>query len=309
MYNSTPHLIRAFSALYIIAQSTIIHAQRNGTDTLTTTIVSHEQWQQSTVIDYKTCETFPWTGIYDFPPDSSFTQFPVLDQPYGYVTISTIPGTSVIKSEDGVRFYRTYFNVDSLATITQCRLRVFVDDDIAIYINGTLVAQESSGTFYNYKGAPHDLMLYNFGPHHNGYNVGDWFDYVTMLQTNSFFKEGRNELLVAVRNKRNDLGGFSFRMDYDYVIDPQWVGIDELDHFANAFQVFPNPSDSWIKITTTDIMTPSSVSLYNAKGLIIYDKVETDFPLSIDLKSFPKGIYHLFIRNSHYTFTKKLIRQ
>ncbi len=309
MYNSTLYFLSAFIGSLFFFFCPDVNAQPNGNDTLTTTIVSHEQWQQSTVIDYKTCETFPWSGIHDFPPDSSFILFPVLDQPYGYVTISTIPGTSVIKSEDGVRFYRTYFNVDSLATIIQCRLRVFVDDDIAIYINDTLVAQESSGTFYNHKGAPHDLMLYNFGPHHNGYNVGDWFDYVTMLQTNSFFKEGRNKLLVAVRNKRNDLGGFSFRMDYDYVIDPQWVGIDELDQFANAFQVFPNPSDSWIYITATDIMKPSSVSIYNAKGLMIYDNVESDFPLSIDLKSFPTGIYHLFIRNSQYTFTKKLIRQ
>ena len=130
-----------------------------------------------------------------------------------------------------------------------------------------------------------------------------------MLQTNSFFKEGRNELLVGVRNKVNDLGGFSFRMDYDYVVDPQWVSTDELTGISNLFEIYPNPNDGMVNISSNEVVGPSTVSVYNAKGLTVYEEQHDTFPLQLNLKTLPTGIYHLLVKSSHYSYSKKFIRQ
>ncbi len=287
-----------------------LNAQVNGNDTLCSSVVSDVQWKQSTVIDYMSCNSFPWTGVSDLPHDSTFTLFPSAEQPYGYVTISTVPDASVIRSDDGVRFYKSTFLVDSLATITSCRFRAFVDDDMAVYLNGTLIAQESSGTPSNYKNEPHDLQMYNFGPHQNGYEGGDVFDFVTLMPTNAFIKEGENELTLAIRNKKNDLGGFSFRMDYGYVLNPEWVSINELENKLSNVEVYPNPTTDELNITWPDNENAlAQVLIYDAKGSVLYQNTETSLPHVLNLASFPQGIYNLTISNGRNTLSKKIIRK
>jgi hypothetical protein len=278
-------------------------------DTITKKVVSSEQWQQSTFTEFKGCETFPWIGISELPHDSTYVLFPALDQPYGYVSIPTIPESAVIRSEDGVRFYRTFFKLDSLATVTQCRIQTHVDDDVAIYMNGKLLAQESSGTPSNHKGAPHDLIMYNFGPHANGYNGGDPFDFVSLAPTNTFFKEGVNELLLAVRNKKEDLGGFSFRMDYDYVINPEWLGTKDPQADENHFIVYPNPTSDILHITGPNANKTFITQLFDHRGTLVFSNTGNGANFTLNMDGYAKGLYHLHITDGQHIHQEKIVKQ
>lgn len=278
-------------------------------DTLTNSIVSSEQWQQSTFTDYSKCETFPWFGVSEFPHDSTFILFPAVEQPYGYTTISTVPGSSVLRSDDGVRFYRTYFNIDTQATVTQSRIRTFVDDDIAVYINGKLILQESTGAPSNFRGQAHDIVLYNFGPHANGYNGGDPFDFVSLAPTNTFFKEGVNELLLAVRNKKEDLGGFSFRMDYDYVINPEWLGTEDPQADENQFLVYPNPTSNILHITGVSTHKKFITQLFDHRGTLVFSNTGNGENFTLNMDGYAKGLYHLHITDGQHIHQEKIVKQ
>jgi len=177
------------------------------------TVVSDSSWSKSTVVNTGNSLTFPWTGAQTIPADSTFTDSVEVGQPYGWVSIVPIQGTQTIKAGNNVTFYRQTFSISSTADLS-VRVRMRVDDDMEVYINGNLLAGEYSFSTQNSGGAAHDLKFEQGGNVINGNNGGDPFDFVTSDTLSNIFQTGNNEVILAIRNTvNNDRGGFTFRMD------------------------------------------------------------------------------------------------
>ena len=74
-------------------------------------------------------------------------------------------------------------------------------------------------------------------------------------------------------------------------------------------KIYPNPSDNYFTIQTTE--TPRQIILYNSQGiqLIDYSKIESNLT-KIDLSGEASGIYFLKIRKADGEYViKKLIKQ
>jgi hypothetical protein len=81
------------------------------------------------------------------------------------------------------------------------------------------------------------------------------------------------------------------------------TGISEKEN-NSSFIIFPNPANSSIEIKSDEIF--SEVEIYNSLSQLIYTNEGKETSLSIDLSSYPNGIY--FIKIDH-TSVKKIIVQ
>ena len=163
-------------------------------------------WKQSTVIHIN--NNVPWEGVTSTPALNTYTTDLIAG---GGTHVSGISGATNIASSYGVRYYRTTFNLGIISSIS-ADLRVSVDNDVHIFINGHVVALEGSLSGENFYNNPHHLLIANEDIT-NGYAGGDAFDSTAGTFANSNWAAGTNEIILAVRNLSNDSGGFVFRMD------------------------------------------------------------------------------------------------
>jgi hypothetical protein len=174
----------------------------------TVTVVSNvADWKRSTTVDFH--DAVPWGGV----PGSY-----VVAQDYteavtaGALHVANVPGSTNIYSGEGVRYYRTTFDLLPYTDLT-ADLQVSVDNDVGIYINGFWLALESSLHVDNFGGPAHRLFVAANGDTTNGYLGGDSFDTIAANMAAGNWLSGTNELILAVRNKSaGDTGGFSFAM-------------------------------------------------------------------------------------------------
>lgn len=76
----------------------------------------------------------------------------------------------------------------------------------------------------------------------------------------------------------------------------------------NRFKVFPNPATNLITVEFDDINKESTISIYNAKGDEMFNRVVTNSKKeTINTRKFSKGAYFVKINNGGYEFTQKLI--
>lgn len=294
--------------LLLIAVHTYAQKPLTDKDTIHRSLVSDSTWLESTEVTFKGSESFPWKGVANLPVDESFTAPVNVGQPYGYFTIDTIPGASVIKSGSGIHFYKTTFTLETGGVVTDCRIRINVDDDVEIYLNKILIAREETGTPTNYKDAPHDLMFYDFGPYYNPYLEHDLFDYVPTLNTNDFIRNGENELILVVRNKVNDAGGFTFRMDYSYVMNPEWVDMEE--NTLAEFSLYPNPTNGIFKVTFDKAGSTQNIKVFSPDGRHIFSSEGiAGKELELDLSAYAAGIYCIQLSSTLGVSTKRIIKQ
>ena len=155
--------------------------------------------------------TFPWTGVSGNIPASNTFTIPVqTGQPKAYHSIDSVKGSMVIKCGNSVTFYRKTFNINDNSQ--PFYFEMTGDDDMEVYINGSLVAREGSHQNTSAKLPPHTFFT------HQGLFASqlstspEYFDF-TIQNTTTLLHTGQNEIIVAIRNKTgNDNGGFSFRM-------------------------------------------------------------------------------------------------
>lgn len=72
----------------------------------------------------------------------------------------------------------------------------------------------------------------------------------------------------------------------------------------------PNPTKDKLNIKTSSALGRSSIILYNTKGFIVYqNSLNLGIECTIDLSSYPSGVYFLNILSGNKTFIKKIIKQ
>jgi PKD repeat protein len=73
------------------------------------------------------------------------------------------------------------------------------------------------------------------------------------------------------------------------------VDVPEISDENSNFEVYPNPVSEYITIQATDENQKFSVKIFNSTGAIVYNKTELRNSVSIEVQSFPPGMYFVEI--------------
>ena len=279
-------------------------------------LVSDSTWRLSTVVTTATANSYPWPGVMSTPATPTFTLPVDVNQPYPWEHLYTVAGSEVITAQSGVTYYRKTFDLVDPAGI-QARFRVFVDDNMEIFINGHWIALEDDMGQYNWRTVNHDLLFNGDGTSTNGNAGGDAFDYVTGADMDTVFKAGTNEIILAIRNRTSkpDLGGFSFRMDLDKgAVKKAGSVARSTNNVVTADSkliIFPNPTSGNITVAlnhTAQTTTEGTVTVFDFSGKqIISQSIYSETELN--LNSLPAGVYLVKVTSGVETFTQKVIKQ
>lgn len=247
------------------------------------------------------------TATYTLPVD--------VNQPYPREHLFTVPGSEVITAEGGVTYYRNTFDLVDPAGI-EARFRMFVDDNMQIFINGEWIALEDGMGRMNWRTANHDLVFNGDGTYTNGNAGGDEFDFVTMADMDTVFQAGTNEIVLAIRNRTSkpDLGGFSFRMDLDKgatkktgVVAP----VAKATQPDSKLMIFPNPTSGEVTVSlnhTSKTAVEGMLSVFDFSGKQVWSQ-SINSEADLDLNALPAGVYMVMVSSANETFTQKLVKQ
>ncbi len=275
--------------------------------------VSDAGWQKSTFTTSTTANSYPWPGAPLLPADSTFTLPVTLGQPYGYKSIDVVAGSSVIKATENITYYRKPFDLSDSSAVN-LRIRAAFDDNMEVYLNRKLLLREADFGAANRLSPFHDVRFLAGGTSANGFMGGDPWDFVATADLDTCLKKGENNIIVAIRNRTSDLGGFSLRIDMDKGGSPvivrkteeQW----EVSPPSGELLVYPNPAYTSVHINIPIHCEPAKgeLILADASGKIIYRQYAAE-SIEIDLRYTPPGVYLVRLYAPCGTFTKRLIKQ
>lgn len=284
-------------------------------------IVSDSAWSLSTVVTVATSNSYPWPGAAPYlPHDSTFTLPALVGQPYPWVHLYTVEGSEVIKSGSGVTYYRYEFELTEHQALN-ARFRMFVDDDMQIFINRHEIALEDGMGPQNWRTANHDILFHDNGTVDNGYNGGDPFDSYTAQNLDNIFVTGANDIILAIRNRtsRPDHGGFSFRMDLDKAGEGVIVkkeGDAFLDEQTLAgINVYPNPASDHLSVLmknanpeykytiTVSDLSGKMMELTSASG----NQLQATW--SLDVSGLAAGVYFIKVDSGSQSVVERFIKR
>ena len=231
-------------------------------------VVSDSTWVKSTFVDTKSSFSYPWAGVPELPDSTTYSLPAISGQPTNLKGFYEVPGSKLIGTDSYVTFYKKSFdlNVDS---IKECLIELTVNDDVEVYINGELLARESSFSGAN-ASAPAHCLYYNNGVPTNGHNGGDAFDHVSLSTPTSLLNlNGSNEIVLAVRNGgNNNVGGFSFKLSipvvgkYNYPV--KIMAVDKSGNFNTAYTaVEVIDTIAPVVIASSPLLVPDSTGMLN----------------------------------------------
>lgn len=280
------------------------------------TLVSDNSWSLSTVVTTATANSYPWPGVMSTPATPTFTLPVDVNQPYPWEHLYTVAGSQVITAQSGVTYYRNTFDLVDPAGI-EARFRMFVDDNMEIFINSQWIALEDDMGQYNWRTVNHDLVFNGDGTSTNGNAGGDAFDYVTAADLDTVFKAGTNEIVLAIRNRTSkpDLGGFSFRMDLDKgAVKKAGSVVHSTNNVATAdckLIIFPNPTSGNVTVAlnhSNQSKVEGTVTVFDFSGKqIISQSIYSETELN--LNSLPAGVYLVKVTSGVETFSQKVVKQ
>ncbi len=277
-------------------------------------LVSDSSWSLSTVTTTATANSYPWPGVMSTPATPTFTLAVDVNQPYPWEHLYTVDGSQVITAQSGVTYYRNTFDLVDPAGI-EARFRMFVDDNMEIFINGHWIALEDDMGQHNWRTVNHDLLFNGDGTSTNGNAGGDAFDYVTGADMDTVFKAGTNEIILAIRNRTSkpDLGGFSFRMDLDKGAVKKAEAVTRSNSAVtadNKLIIFPNPTSGNVTVAlnhTSQTSIEGTVSVFDFSGKqIISQSIYSETELN--LNSLPAGVYLVKVTSGAEAFAQKVVK-
>ncbi len=289
-------------------------------DTLTTSIVSDNGWEKSTQTEASNLSG-NWSGASALPPTHTYTLPAVEGQPYGYVTIDPIDSAKVIKTENNITFFRKTFELTDNVGL-DARFRSNVDDGLEIYINGKLVTRDEDFGNINFRNPNHDLKFFGGTSPINGFSGGDFYNFVTAGNLDTFFVTGTNEVVVAVRNKSKstDMGGFSFRMDIDKGGNKVIVKAADATSGADVvssildFELYPNPTTGLVNVVMLGkvVSDDNEIIVQDVSGRVItkgsFESFAGDGGMQIDMSDFASGVYLIRVKSGDTYRSKRVMK-
>ncbi|MEX2185886.1 MAG: lamin tail domain-containing protein, partial [Pirellulales bacterium] len=209
-------------------------------------------WRISTAsVDGGATGTWDPTGLPDPPSAATFTIVPTATNA-GVIplvnTAATALGVQGLVADNNVRYYRTTFELPPLAAAS-ANIQLAVDNGAAVYINGQLIATETSFAAENWT-APYPTIAIA----DTGAVTVSKFD--SQVGTFTGWLSGENEVIVAVRNPNSETapaGAVAFKMS---VIPTFAAGTTRLDlgpttyYFRNEFDFAGDTSRTTLSLTT-----------------------------------------------------------
>lgn len=92
----------------------------------------------------------------------------------------------------------------------------------------------------------------------------------------------------------------------DIVID-MGVGIKPVEHAEGGTQMFPNPVDEYVNITSTDGLL--EVKIFNSVGQMVYHSKVENNTLRVNTQRFESGVYTVQLQTAQGFEIKKLIKK
>ncbi len=281
----------------------------------TMSLVSDSGWALSTVVTSATANTYPWPGVVSVPATPTFSLAAIVGQPYAWEHLYAVPGSQVIKAGSGVTYYRRTFELTD-HTALSARFRMFVDDDMQIFINGNWIALEDGMGIQNWRTVNHDILFNSNGTVDNPNAGGDPFDYYTTMSLDNIFLTGTNDIVLAIRNRtlKPDVGGFSFRMDLDKSGVPV-IKKDQLIPNASEFSMYPNPATEsvWLSMQNAKVGTSYTIAIIDLSGKILREQIVSGSSLSageeIKVSALAEGIYLLRISSEDQSLTNRFMKK
>ena len=91
--------------------------------------------------------------------------------------------------------------------------------------------------------------------------------------------------------------------------DTTWVGIDDNKTRNSIFNIFPNPSNTIITISTiTNLAGETNISIFNITGAkATQGKFINQNRIVMDVSNLPKGMYLLKLQNMYGIECRKLV--
>ena len=83
------------------------------------------------------------------------------------------------------------------------------------------------------------------------------------------------------------------------------LGIDDED--ANAFNIYPNPSNGTFSIELTELSSATTVRITNAAGQLVFTSALNDTKTDISLEDIEAGVYFVSIENATSTVKKAMV--
>ncbi len=284
-------------------------------------IVSDSAWTLSNVVSIATSNSYPWPGAANMlPHDSTFVLPAEVGQPYPWTHLYTVMGSEVIKAYSGVTYYRYEFELTEHQALN-ARFRMFVDDNMQIFINRQEIALEDGMGSDNWRTANHDILFNDNGTVDNGYLGGDPFDTYTAVSPDNIFVTGNNDIILAIRNRTSkpDVGGFSFRMDLDKAGEAVIVKKDASAgsgiNTVPSFDLYPNPvvnqlslimdnakADLDYTVTITDI-SGKVLSVISQNGKQLQETT------TVDVSGYAAGVYLVKVNSGTQSVVKRFVKR
>lgn len=227
---------------------------------LLTEVISDGTWEKSTLTSTNQSITFPWVGAQELPSEASFSLAAEVGQPRNWKTIDEVQDAEVIKTGAHVTFFRKKFQTKGNFW-SGLKFWMRVDDDMEVYLNGTLIARENIWGSTAIGAGSLRSFSYGSAGAENGSDSTATFQFLHQNAL-SLLHEGENELMLAIRNTGNsDLGGFSVKME----VEGQITEVVQL----SATDSYGNTSSYDVLLCVMDTLAACSMSSSNsAKRLV-----------------------------------------
>ncbi len=130
-----------------------------------------------------------------------------------------------------------------------------------------------------------------------GNNLGLMFNIVLRFYTGG----GHGKLLCYEHN-----GELQYMADDITNCSNPFVGLDDISLEDNSITIYPNPTNSEIKISSENII--NSIEIFNSLGQRVYHSVVNSNTKTIDISSFSNGVYILGVNTENGVIREKIIK-
>ena len=97
--------------------------------------------------------------------------------------------------------------------------------------------------------------------------------------------------------------------DSSYIYYHTIMGINDYMVPSKCIVLFPNPSSDFITIETSELPTPSQLSISNLNGEELFTRQITSPKTQLDISSLPSGVYFVRLTCEKKAATGKFIKQ
>lgn len=281
-------------------------------------VVSDSIWAESTYMEMS--GSGDWFGASILPAEATYILAAQIGQPYVQgARLRLVPGSLPIQADNNIRFFTKTFNLSSNANLS-VRLRMFMDDDAEVYLNGHMIAREENIDVQNFKGVYHDIFYHEDDSVSNAYKGGQAFDTApSLIDMDSVLNAGANKIVVVVRNLRKaNKGGFSMKLDItdcgDSTIIQKSGGLTEAIA-QGAIELYPNPTTGRISVALPEIPGGGDyqLRLFDMSGRLLEQRnlsssIGGDM-LEMNIGEYSSGMYILSVQSGDKYSMLKISKQ